>query len=662
MMQLLKGHKAERHHVRMARLLEGSDDGICVLDAKTFHFEYANANAQGYLGHSMTELFEITPKELQSDADFASLKEAIKPLYFNEKYYVDIETVWKRKDGTTFPAEVRLQLWRDDRGTKLFAVFKDITRRKNTEEALRVAAAAFETQNGIIVTDAHKIIVRVNQAFSQITGYSAEEAVGQPSSFFRSGRHDQEFYQAIWATVTDDGYWQGEIWDRGKNGELFPSWHTITAVTGMDGGIAHYVGSFMDITGIKKAEQVLAERNRHLSVVLKAVPENIKLVCSEGVLVEMSPAGLTMLEAESLGQVQSQLLIDYVKPEYQADFVELHSKIFQELSRDVEFEVVGLKGGQRWLETRAVPLANEAGNVVNLLGVTRDISTRKREELKHTLLAAIVEHADDAIISTTPDGLISSWNLGAEHLYGYNEAEAIGQPISFLIPKVGREEGRQVLDNLTHGGGGCYETRHQGKNSLLVEVAITVSQINDKSGRVVGNSRIARDIKQQKKAEKIVLDARHHLEKQVEIIKEETSAINTALNVLLKRQEVEKSDAKAALSLEMGSTIMPFLKKLKGANTGRHRAFLIDILETNLQELVQSYGGNPNLSSAYQLLTSVEKQVASMVKQKLSSKIIAATLNISIETVSSHRKNIRKKFGLEGKASNLHSYLMSLTA
>jgi DNA-binding NarL/FixJ family response regulator len=104
------------------------------------------------------------------------------------------------------------------------------------------------------------------------------------------------------------------------------------------------------------------------------------------------------------------------------------------------------------------------------------------------------------------------------------------------------------------------------------------------------------------------------------------------------------------------------LKRLKGASTGRAQtSSLINILETNLRELVKSYGRAASLGAAYQQLTPIEAQVASMVRQGLATKAIAKTLNVSSGTVDIHRKHIRKKLGLDSKAINLHSHLVSLT-
>ena len=132
---------------------------------------------------------------------------------------------------------------------------RDITERKLTEANLRVAATAFEAQEGMVVTDADSVILRVNHAFTEITGYTAAEAIGQTPSLLRSGRHDPGFYRAMWESLLGCGIWKGEIWNRRKNGEVFPEWLTITAVKDGAGDITNYVATLTDITGRKAAEE-----------------------------------------------------------------------------------------------------------------------------------------------------------------------------------------------------------------------------------------------------------------------------------------------------------------------------------------------------------------------------------------------------------------------
>ena len=143
----------------------------------------------------------------------------------------------------------------DDGGARFVVLSRDVTRQVRAEHELRIAATAFESQDGIMIVDAQHRIVRVNQSFTEITGYSAEEAVGQKPSMLRSGRHDAAFYAEMNARLAATGRWSGEIWNRRKDGEVFPEWLTITAVPGPRGDALQYIGSFIDVTQRKRVEQ-----------------------------------------------------------------------------------------------------------------------------------------------------------------------------------------------------------------------------------------------------------------------------------------------------------------------------------------------------------------------------------------------------------------------
>lgn len=138
-------------------------------------------------------------------------------------------------------------------GTTGFAL--DITERKKDEADLRVAATAFESQEGMMVTDANMTILRVNKAFSKITGYTSEEVVGKTPRLLKSGRHDAPFYSTMWKTIQSSGSWQGEIWNMRKNGEIYPEQLTVTAVKSEANLITHFVATLHDITDRKRIEK-----------------------------------------------------------------------------------------------------------------------------------------------------------------------------------------------------------------------------------------------------------------------------------------------------------------------------------------------------------------------------------------------------------------------
>lgn len=147
----------------------------------------------------------------------------------------------------------------------VISTFSDVTERKQAEIDLRIAAIAFQSQEGMMITDTNGVILRVNQAFTDITGYTAAEAVGQTSHLLDSGRHDEYFFSKMRNTILRTGGWQGEIWGRRKNGEVHPKWLTIAAVKDETGAITHFVSTHADITERKNADAALLNLNRELS-------------------------------------------------------------------------------------------------------------------------------------------------------------------------------------------------------------------------------------------------------------------------------------------------------------------------------------------------------------------------------------------------------------
>jgi diguanylate cyclase (GGDEF)-like protein/PAS domain S-box-containing protein len=131
----------------------------------------------------------------------------------------------------------------------------DITERKIAEQSMRIASTAFETHESIMITDANANIIRVNQAFQDTTGYSAADVLGKNPRILSSGRQDKAFYAAMWKQLLESGTWTGEIWDKRKDGQLYPKWMTITAVKDNADKITEYVAIFSDITARKKAEE-----------------------------------------------------------------------------------------------------------------------------------------------------------------------------------------------------------------------------------------------------------------------------------------------------------------------------------------------------------------------------------------------------------------------
>ncbi|MBZ4194935.1 MAG: EAL domain-containing protein, partial [Candidatus Contendobacter sp.] len=141
---------------------------------------------------------------------------------------------------------------------RVYGAAQDITERKQADEKQRQAAQVFEsTLEGVMITDAAQRILAVNRAFTAITGYSEAEMLGQTPGLLKSGRQDGMFYVAMWTAIRNAGHWRGELWNRRKDGDLFPQSLTISAVKNEQGAVTHYVGVFSDISSLKKSQERL---------------------------------------------------------------------------------------------------------------------------------------------------------------------------------------------------------------------------------------------------------------------------------------------------------------------------------------------------------------------------------------------------------------------
>ncbi|TAN67808.1 MAG: EAL domain-containing protein [Methylobacter sp.] len=240
-----------QRHKKYHSVIQSTGEGFWQVDREGRLLEVNPAYVR-LSGYSETELIGMQVTELDAQESQNETANHIRKIMQNGAD--TFETQHRRKDGSVWDVEVNASFVKED-GGYFVAFFKDITERKWAEQELRIAATAFETQEGIIITDANEIIVRINRAFTQITGYTAEELVGNKPSMLKSGRHDRDFYHAMHCALQCDGQWEGEIWDRHKDGHIYPKWLAITAVRDNTGCITHYVGNSTDITERKASEE-----------------------------------------------------------------------------------------------------------------------------------------------------------------------------------------------------------------------------------------------------------------------------------------------------------------------------------------------------------------------------------------------------------------------
>ncbi|MES2013409.1 MAG: PAS domain S-box protein [Pseudomonadota bacterium] len=249
---------------QLSFVLEGSNLGFWDWDIPSGHVQRNRIWAE-MLGYTFEEI-QFTTKQW---TDFV--------------HPDDVEGAWKsirdHLDGKTTVHELTYRMrtkrgdykWILDRARvvqrdanghaiRMAGTHADVTEQKLAEMDLRIAAAAFETQDGMFVTDVGGIILRVNQAYTAITGYTAADAVGKNPRILKSGRHGSEFYASMWKSLASTGLWSGEVWNKRKSGEIYPEYQTITAVKSADGVTTHYVASFADITERIRLQEELKNR------------------------------------------------------------------------------------------------------------------------------------------------------------------------------------------------------------------------------------------------------------------------------------------------------------------------------------------------------------------------------------------------------------------
>ncbi|HEY8097626.1 MAG TPA: EAL domain-containing protein [Methylobacter sp.] len=248
----------EESHNRYLNLYEFAPVGYFSLTPESEIIE-TNLTAAALLGVERDQLVNrhFTSWVAPEDCDRWYL--LIKSVLQNEGERKNFELRLKRGDSYFHGRLDCLPIMADDQTTTLRITLTDITENKRAEEELRIAAVAFEAQEGIMITNADRVILRVNRAFSDITGYSVEELIGQTPQIFKSGRQKAAFYAEMWECINRTGSWHGEIWDRRKNGDIYPKWVTITAVKDKDGVVTHYVGLHTDISERKATEEEIKQ-------------------------------------------------------------------------------------------------------------------------------------------------------------------------------------------------------------------------------------------------------------------------------------------------------------------------------------------------------------------------------------------------------------------
>ncbi|HEY2015190.1 MAG TPA: PAS domain S-box protein, partial [Bryobacteraceae bacterium] len=361
-----------------------------------------------------------------------------------------------------------------------------------------LAAAIDQADDAIVITDSSGRIEYVNPAFTSLTGYSREEALGNNPRFLKSGAQDRPYYEDLWQTITAGKVWHGGLINRRKDGRRYTEEMSITPVRGPDGAIRGYVAVKRDVSS--------GRLGRYAQGFLEALADS-----SEDAIFTHTLSGVVLTwnyGAEvTLGYRSEEMIGQFIGtliPPEARDIIPESMRKLQQGEAISRVQTIALvKGGRRMDVSLSIyPIKEPSGGVTAAGVILRDITPRKQAEQSRLLLASIVDSSDDAIVGKNLDGTIVSWNKAAEHVYGYSAAEIVGRHLSVLAPPDRQVEADRILERIASGEVvSHFETVRLTKAGTRINVSLTVSPIRNGAGDIVGASAIGRDITQRKRAE-----------------------------------------------------------------------------------------------------------------------------------------------------------------
>jgi PAS domain S-box-containing protein len=365
-------------------------------------------------------------------------------------------------------------------------------------------AAVLQSSDAVVITDATGKIEFVSPAFTAVTGYSSEEAMGQDPRILNSGQQSAAVYDEMWSTVRLGRVWQGEVTNRHKDGSVYEADLHVAPVKDLNAEAHCYIATIREAAQRPAGE----ETKEFLAAIVESSDDAIIASTPAGVVLSWN-RGAEVLLGYTAGEMIGKHINTFVPPERWARIGECTEQVSQGrvLSR-YDGACLRKDGRKVLVSATGSPVRNRAGEVVAISAILRDITERQAAEQARALLGSIVESSDDAIYARKLDGTILSWNRGAERLFGYSGQEIIGQNVAILVPLDRRHKLQQHLTTVRLGGTvHPFDTVLQRQDGRTVDVLLSVSPIRNPAGEIVGASGIAHDISKRVQAEQKLRDS-----------------------------------------------------------------------------------------------------------------------------------------------------------
>jgi PAS domain S-box-containing protein len=507
--------KLQRSEQNFRNSMDSSLMGIRIIGEGDYTF-YANQALLDMFGYkNIEELRRSPPQEHYTPESNAGFVRRHEQFLRGESLPDQLEIDIIRQDGEIRHLQLfsKNVLW-DGKPQHQF-IYNDITERKNAEQALKISEMNFRnsldnSSIGIRISDKEDRTSYINQSMLDIYGYENIEEVRTSPPW---KRYTPESYASY--VLRHEQFMRGDLMPDHVEIDVIRKDSTIRhldvsmKVTFWDGK-QQFQTLYNDITRRKKTEAALQESEEKYRLLVENSRDMIFTIDANEQYAYVSPSVTNILGYNPTELIGRQFL-SLVHPEDRHLITEETRLSFlpgYKNSTDTEYRIRHASGEWRWVLTRGTRVIDNNGSFVYFMGISRDITEQKQTAEKNSHLSSIVESSDDAIIGKDLEGTITSWNKGAEMVYGFTEAEVIGKPIFILVPDGHRDEVTGFLNQIILGNHIThYETVRRRKNGTLISVSLTISPIYDTRGKVVGASTIARDITAQKRAQERIEQA-----------------------------------------------------------------------------------------------------------------------------------------------------------
>ncbi len=505
--------KTERERLKFLDTLEASLNEIFIFDVNTLKFHYVNQGGIKHLGYSLDEFKKMTPLAIAPEFDKESLNKLLAPLAKGKQKKIIFETTHKRKDGSTYPIEVHLQLISQNSEKFYLAVINDISERVKNEETIRKLSAAIgQSPLSVIITDISGNIEFVNPEFTATTGYSFNEVIGKNPNILKSGHHTSDFFNNLWKTITNGEVWRGEFLNKKKDGSLYWDKAVIGPVKNEKGEIINFIGLQQDVTEQKQLSEKLKIKTEQIERIFNNVQDVIYSIeiAKERVnnkVIQISPSCKNVLGYEQKEFYKNPSLItDIIYPADKEFALIPKQKFIKNKILNLKYRIINAKGEIKWINNKITPRFNQEGELVRLDASMSDITNSQL--LQNSLKQAL--DFNDRIINTSglgvlifnKNGTCISVNENAAKITGYTATQLLNQKYSEIpiYKEAGLiEDARKCLTTKTEIKK-IVKLKNKRKKHLWLDLHFSTYSIDDKIKLLI----LVKDISKIKFAEREV--------------------------------------------------------------------------------------------------------------------------------------------------------------